>query len=763
MSTEPQDVLKFERPPATGRSRRSWTAWIIYCAGCAALGAAVGSLGWRLHSLMRHSTESPEPADAVVAANHDDPDRDDHDDHAGHVDDQTPHDGQPDPSRPGPLHGDAPETLPARPGRPTTQELARAVALGEQYFLEGNATAAMRALEWVARFQDRTQDTLLHYRLGVCAESLGDYERALAEHGTAAATAIDETQGCLCQLGQARAWRSLNQNEMAIQILSRLWLTVDRDDRSRHLAGLTAYLLAEALASHSVQDRSLPLWHDAALLMPSWQFDLFHVPPGQPPQSETQLDLRPIPLAEGVRITEDNQENPEQSLIEARLPRIKLTQLVDTLARVAGCKLVWSGPAKQSASARTAELCLRRATVALCLDALLAPADLVWRHSGAEIRIATAGELDPSECQQLRQQAAQRALQHATLEFPDFPLAPPALVTLGNLTQRDGQFDDALRCYDQVLRQHPRSPVKADASFNRAKLLLALGRDEEALQSFWHVIDAGAGPVPGAVAYLYVGRMLLEAEEPRRAIAPLIRAAQWTRKSDVRAQAVLTLAAAYLLHDNPASANQVLLDYRADFASEPASGQAAFLSALARYRAAANPTRREPQATALLNAAAQADPAAFFGRFGWYLCGAAFEELQLPERAKDIYTRGLADNPKLPYREAMTFRLACAHAATGDRDAAQRLLSELANGGRPQWRREAGFRLGALQLEAGSPADALHTARTLLAQCTTQDEKVRALRLLGSIYQRLGDHASAALCFAGSNPDAETPHDASSP
>jgi hypothetical protein len=268
-------------------------------------------------------------------------------------------------------------------------------------------------------------------------------------------------------------------------------------------------------------------------------------------------------------------------------------------------------------------------------------------------------------------------------------------------------------------------------------------------------VDCGAPPASASVAYLYIGRLLLDGEQPRRAVTPLTRATQWATEGTIRTKAVLGLAAAHLLNGHPETANDVLMDFRSDVESQ--SRLAAFISALARYRAVSSPTRRLYEGQSLLAALDPVGTGDFFGRYGWYLRGRAYEELLLPEMAVDVYREALAAEEHPPYHDAMVYGLGSCLVDIGDLEGARLQLTGLMENSTSEWQRKAAFRLCRLQLDGDEAQAASRTARMLVDQCTTQQEKVQALELLGEAFQEMGNHAAAALCFAGTVPGEAPP------
>lgn len=774
-SAPPQDTESTATVP-TGNPRRSLGRPIAYGLATVGLVATSMAAGWMLQSRLRPATadatvhapappEHGEPGHALPPHTGEPPgvepvgevthgtgeDR-------AHTEQQTAMDGAPAPQGIAP-HAEPPagiaeghETIdlslpPANEVAPAAEELARAFASGEEALENGDAPAALREFDWVAKYQDRSLDDRFRLRCGVCAESLGDLDRALEEYGAALATATDETVITHCRLGQARVWRSLGHPEMATHLLASAFLTNGNAQRAPVVRPFVAYLFADVLASEGIDHEASAPIEDDGLQFPNWKFDLFE----RTLQSSLRrgADSQATPPA-GVRIVSDG--NAPEIVLQANLPRMGLRNIVEALCREMNRRVTWSAAARQSTAGRTSEICVARCSFSLCLDAITAPVGVTWTEHGDEIQFEAVTELDAARLRTHRREAARRAMTHAVQEHPHFMLAPQALVTLGNLAFLSGRTDDAAASYTQVFATSPRSPICADAWFNLAKLELNREQPVAALEAFWRAVDSGAAPKSASIAYLFIGRLLLDAEQPRRAIVPLTRAIQGTTESAVRSRAVVTLAVAHLFHGNPKAANEVLMDFRSNV--EQLSQQAAYLSALARYRFTDNPARKLNEGQSLLAAAKSLRPDDLFGRYGWYLCGHTYQDLLLPELAVEVYREGLSRFEHVPYRNAIVFGLATSLADSGDGEAAQQYLNELLQQPDPDWQRSAAFRLCRLQLDRDQPLQASHTARALLELCTTTDDKTRALQSLGAAYQRMGDHAAAALCFAGSTPGA---------
>lgn len=110
--------------------------------------------------------------------------------------------------------------------------------------------------------------------------------------------------------------------------------------------------------------------------------------------------------------------------------------------------------------------------------------------------------------------AAEQAVAHA-------PDDPAAHLALGFAYQQERRFDDALVEYDLVLKY---SPQDTAASYNMGMVLFELGRDQEAEERLWDVLEVDETHVLAAKA---LGEYYAEREEYRSlvvAVRPAVQA-----------------------------------------------------------------------------------------------------------------------------------------------------------------------------------------------------------------------------------------------
>jgi tetratricopeptide (TPR) repeat protein len=335
--------------------------------------------------------------------------------------------------------------------------------------------------------------------------------------------------------------------------------------------------------------------------------------------------------------------------------------------------------------------------------------------------------------------------------YPDHPLIAAAYLEMGNLEAAAGKWPEAVNWYERLLRDLPRSAAATEAYYNLGLARQQLGEGEAARNSFYWVVDRAPGHRLTPLAYLHVGRLHLEEGDAQGAVRPLRRAVTPMPGWGTRAAAALLLAAASLLSDNPRAAHATLVEFREEFGQEPYRGVAAFLDALACYRAVPDPGRAARQAQDLLTAllALKEDPV--LGPVGRLLAGQAYRDLGMGDRMAALFEKAAAQ-VRGPLLLAMNADLAEYLYASGQRPAARQRFEALAAATGPHALR-AEMRLAELDVLDRQPDECLKRCRKLLRENRAADVPA-LLRLMGKAYDQKGEYGRAARCYAGQVPDA---------
>ena len=366
------------------------------------------------------------------------------------------------------------------------------------------------------------------------------------------------------------------------------------------------------------------------------------------------------------------------------------------------------------------------------------------------LEISSEHELPQGILRPYRATLAQRALRDALLACPGQTLTPAAFLELGNFDFRKDNLADAVGWYERLIRECAHSPETLEAHYNLGLAQRRLGEHAAARSAFYHVVDQAPGHELAPLAYFKVGMDFLEDEgDPIQAVTPL-RALATSPGSTSQAAAALYLAMAYLMTDNPGAAGTILADNREQVRQARYRQAAAFLEALAHYRALPR-GRDDREASDLLAAALAMSEDQVLGPPGRLLLGQAYRELGMPDRMANLYRKALPTT-RGPIAAEMTFVLGDALYQAEQRNEARQLFLTLAGSTAGPWHRRARLRLAEIALQEKHPDDCLANCRLLLTDPTFPD-LVEVLRLMGRAYEAVGDHRQAARCFAGLLPE----------
>jgi tetratricopeptide (TPR) repeat protein len=668
---------------------------------------------------------------------------------------------------------------PAKPGETQDAALisaANVLRQGDGLLLAGNPDAALRQYKLLAATEHEEPSAGLRYRLAVCAESLGNLEQALTEYQQLASQSPSEPITPAARLGQVRIWCTLRRPAAAKQVL---WTALLNDAGDGDLAGVlqaeSAETLAQILASQAREGRETTLWRDRGITDPSslwspeqalqWiatreQAGAAAAPEGTP--GEEAVRARKATGGESAGVTKPALEvvrqpgdGLDQMIVRAQVPEMAVAAVLELLVEKAGLPLHWSDDARETVSKRTARFRVHDRPLTNILDGVLDPRELLWEVDDRGLWIRSQEEASEESLRAFRRAIAERLLRRVIAAYPEHELTDEAHWALGNLEFDGGQPEAAALRYQQYLRKFPRSRRKSGVHFNLAKVHLLQGQRELATQQLYHVVDDGAGGEVMTAAFLYLGRLHLEDDHAPRAVKCLTRGLALAQAKSDKAATALTLAAAYLLGDNPHAANQSLMEQRRVLGVDPYSDQAAFLAALARFQAAESPAQAEIEGRALIAALTHVQPDDFFGTYGPVLVARAYRSLQMLEEAQQILLQGLDRPLQGGLRQRIRYELAQSYRRSGDREKCGEILKSLVAEGNAEWARRARLELAYVAFQSGDDAACLQACAPLLESTGAENTHREVLRLVGRVLERQKNYRDAALCFAGVAPPRE--------
>jgi tetratricopeptide (TPR) repeat protein len=604
----------------------------------------------------------------------------------------------------------------------------------------------------VAELRDAFQ-----YRLGLCLEGLGHWDESLACYRRLAShTGVPRT-AAIALLGQARVWlRMRRPGESKALLCDLLRRSALPDLREQPFLADARYLLALAAPLEILPNQSPGPFHDNPVtpLTSDWSL-------------ERALDWDKPATTGGRKDTGDSSRTPDPSppapdaeIIEVRIGQVLLvrifvhqmpiTSLLDRLAEQARLRIEWSARARQQVEGRGVIVALERTAMAEALRVLAEPMGLVWEISGDKLSFKSDEEVSAEQLRALRWSNARQALREAVLTHHRHPLTPAAYLELGDLEAVAGHVDEALVWFGRLIREWPRSPLVVEGQYNLGLLRKRQGDRPSARQAFYHVVDRAPAHELAPLAYWRIGCIYLEEGDAEQALSPLRRALRSGPGSPAHGAAVVTMAAAHLLTDNPRAANAVLLENRELVAHEHYRNAAAFLDTLARYQAATERRQRQREAGDLLAAllAVRDDP--LLGAGGLALMGQAYQELGMQEEMVRVYEKAL---PLLRGPLAAELALALADAyRNGDRpEEAVKLYGRVIAGGPSGAARRARMRLAEIALADKKPQACLKACHELLQEKAGVDVPA-VLRLMAGAHEQLGERDKAIRCLEGKLP-----------
>jgi tetratricopeptide (TPR) repeat protein len=603
---------------------------------------------------------------------------------------------------------------------------------------------------------DRLTDDV-RYRLAICAEAIGDHDKAIAEYLRVADQPASKSLGLAARLGRARMWIRSGRPEMAKSILCTLRVTADQRHSNVGTNAEIAHLLASAHANEVHQRMSDDLLSDKTIVAPGWNWY-----PEDGLNTIVNLDSsrqEGAEVVEGtVKILHRFGNAPEDIQVSAVIERQDLLRVVERLVSTTRVTCKWSDPARTIAAARSAEVMLKSASLADILDDLLDSIGLVWSVSYSNLAIRSAQEVLEQDLSKYKLAVGERAARYAITRFPDHTQATTSYLALANMAFVHQRWSDAESLYEQALRLYPRSTFRCETWFNYAKTLLHNGKTEAAQIAFLRVADEGRGHPLEAIAYLYVGRLALDTCNFADAVSPLSRSVAIMKDDDRLPAAVITLASAYVMDDRQSAAISLLMNHRKSLDEDPFRNPAAFVTATARYHSAVGEAESIRAGRDLVRAMASVVPSDFFGHYGYLMLANAFEQLGLFDEMEATYQQALKAHATKPLHDRIRFQLAEHRQKTGKTNAARRDMQLLADEAEPQWRRRARLALADMDFREGHTEHCLAKCRALIAESQTKSEQSQALRLMGHVYERREDYYRAAICFAGMLPQTVNDH-----
>jgi tetratricopeptide (TPR) repeat protein len=594
-----------------------------------------------------------------------------------------------------------------------------------------------------------TSDLVLMFRDALCMESLGLLDDAAECYQLLAKRAPTAAWKGFARWGLARVLFAKGHTNVALRHGCELWL--NRDRTATLWQGELAHWLGHQMYHRALATLPSDLLLDNALASCSTTVRTADLIAYCNEIHAAELGQNPGLLTTGARSVED----PDRSLaIRLETGQITIREAIIRVAAIAGWTLEWAGNSEELARVHVCSASVTAAPEAL-LDALCEPTGLDWRlNEGAVSVVDASGQSDESRNRHELDMASRFLLQALALDTSSRWTCYSQL-GLAQIAAARGEMAVAQKQLENLVEGNPRSGIVAEAWFDLGKLRYRNQQHGEAIAAFRRCVDHSSGTLE-PIANMYLGRLLLESDDARKAVIPLRRAAALAT-GRTRPQAIMALAGAHLAAGRPEAAHEVLRASQPELAAETSRDAAAFLSTFSQVRAAQDSYRLKYDRQNLLSAVSHVHPADFFGSEGGVLIVEAYDELGLPGEADAVCRQICETLPACPIRHRLELKIADHARQNGDLARSEETYRSMARCETAAIRLAATQRLCDQLLSQTRLDDAQLAAVACLNSCEESADQLAALRLLGRCLEQKGDRINAALCFAGAKPELKSP------
>lgn len=615
-------------------------------------------------------------------------------------------------------------------------------------FRDGKIASAMKLYGAAIEAHPSVLDPVVQCRWALCAESLGLLDEAAERYQMLADATASQAWKGFARWGLSRVLFEQQKTELAHRIAADLWL--NQEHSARLWRSELLHWHAHLLYRRASGDLSARLLEDGTLagcriaVRPGELLEIaarIHA-------SETASPFDPPAAAE---IPTTTGRDPEAMYAQYKSGGATVFEAINQFCGAAQWSVQWSSAAEQLAQTHRVRASVSRGSIACLLDALCDGPRLIWTWDDQVLRICEAAERTADESRQYQLRSAGRSAREALELYRDVRWSPYSRLALAHVEALRGMPVAARKSLEDLIANSPKGDLLAEAWFNLGKVSLQENAVDKAISSFQHSIDHAMGSGLEPIANLYLGRLLLEANEPRRAVVPLRRSLALAATRD-RGTAALTLGAAYLLADQPQNTAEILRSNQNWLDVEATRDAAAFMSCLAQVQGGHDPTRLKYDLRSLMTSISHVRSKQFFGRSGAVLIAIAYRELGLNGEAADICRDGIAHMPPCALRMKLELLLVDELLDRRDFDATEAQLRSICQSSNQEVRHIAHQKLCELLLEWNRRNEAEALALVWLKTCSTPTEQATALRGLGRCLQLKGDYLNAALCFSGSMP-----------
>ena len=427
-----------------------------------------------------------------------------------------------------------------------------------------------------------------------------------------------------------------------------------------------------------------------------------------------------------------------------------VSALLGQLTATAGLELLVSPKARSIITGRSRTLNLKSVSLSSVLDQLVVSFDLVWFQEGEQIHLFSKDEFEPGSgvTPQFRFDSANRAFRRLEIDFSEDERRNSCLLSRANLSLLRGDYDRAANQYQELDQVKPTGELQAKMFFNLGKLNMLLKRVDEANRFFYLAVDQTLDSDLESSSYCLLSSNHLSAGNLDGAVKTGRRGLTTAVSVEQVQLATLNLARAYLMLNDPFSANTMLFRNSDYFENPQARAIASVLGAYARSIGVTDENGLRTERIRLLTGVSAIKNEDYLSFADCYIAALSLEQLGFREEAAMKLLAALAKPDVGSWQRKILLELGMLQRRMGQIDQASQTLEALISE-EDEWTTPALRQLAQLYTETGQSDRCIRICKQLWEADLEETQKSFTLQVLGTAYQNKGEHHTAALCFAG--------------
>ena len=343
---------------------------------------------------------------------------------------------------------------------------------------------------------------------------------------------------------------------------------------------------------------------------------------------------------------------------------------------------------------------------------------------------------------------AEGFLEEQIKSAPHHRLVGHAKLALGQFAFQRGDTDSAASRFEKVMSKSS-DTVSLIAAYNSGVIHFQSGNLASAVTSLGQVVDGAPGHGLVVPALILRGRAAIALGNVEQAAYDLKRAADISNTEDERSWATAFMGMAFLQARKQDVAAKAMFQRRDRITTEAARTLGGLVVALARLETIESTDSRDRETLFLLRALANLNPdAPYLGDCGRTLIGRAYVKVNLGVEMAEVYSQALSKSVREPYASEMKATLGKYLLSIGDEQEGLALLTSVREAKQSPWSFAATLTMANWELSQHHEQECLDICQELL-HLDADVDRTSVLRLMGAAYERTGNLAKAAECFAG--------------